>query len=180
MDIVRARQEAKWEEMSAGQKVSDFVRRHEYGVIVGSWAAAMTGAFSYIMRDPCVHPSMNPGLVLTRRRTASRLFPRRSVLNIGLGIRLTDVVQVVQARMWAQGLTIGIIIAAGILTHSQRSKAYEEEDEHRVRHLVRNLCSDFGASAHLFLPLAQPADHSWQDILAQEERERAAKSGRSA
>ena len=82
MDIVRARQEAKWEEMSAGQKFSDFVRRHEYGVIVGSWAAAMTGAFSYIMRDPCVlYPSMNLGLVLMRRRTASRLFPRRSVLS---------------------------------------------------------------------------------------------------
>ena len=41
--------------------------------------------------------------------------------------------------MWAQGLTIGIIIAAGILTHSQRAKKYEEEDEHRVRHLVSGL-----------------------------------------
>ena len=38
--------------------------------------------------------------------------------------------------MWAQGLTIGIIIAAVILTHSQRAKVYEEEDERRVRHLV--------------------------------------------
>ena len=43
--------------------------------------------------------------------------------------------------MWAQGLTIGIIIAAGILTHSQRAKKYEEEDEHRVRHLVSGLPS---------------------------------------
>ena len=44
--------------------------------------------------------------------------------------------QVVQARVWAQGLTIGIIIAAGIMTHQQRAKAYQEEDERRVRHLV--------------------------------------------
>lgn len=35
--------------------------------------------------------------------------------------------------MWAQGLTIGIIIAAGIMTHRQRS---QDEDERRVRHLV--------------------------------------------
>ena len=42
----------------------------------------------------------------------------------------------VQARVWAQGLTIGIIIAAGIMTHKQRAQAYEDEDERRVRHLV--------------------------------------------
>ncbi|OBZ75928.1 Respiratory supercomplex factor 2, mitochondrial [Grifola frondosa] len=28
--------------------------------------------------------------------------------------------KVVQARMWAQGLTIGVLIGAGVLTHSQR------------------------------------------------------------
>lgn len=39
--------------------------------------------------------------------------------------------QIVQARMWAQGLTIGIIIAAGVLMHSQRAKAYDEEEDHR-------------------------------------------------
>ena len=49
---------------------------------------------------------------------------------------LMDVTQVVQARVWAQGLTIGIIIAAGILTHSQRARAAGELDEHNVRHLV--------------------------------------------
>jgi hypothetical protein len=31
--------------------------------------------------------------------------------------------QIVQARMWAQGLTIGVLIAAGILTHRTRSEA---------------------------------------------------------
>jgi hypothetical protein len=31
--------------------------------------------------------------------------------------------QVVQARMWAQGLTIGILIAAGALTQAKRAEA---------------------------------------------------------
>ncbi|KAI0952216.1 hypothetical protein AcW1_004375 [Taiwanofungus camphoratus] len=31
--------------------------------------------------------------------------------------------KVVQARMWAQGLTIGVLIGAGILTHAQRREA---------------------------------------------------------
>ena len=45
--------------MGALQKAGDVVRRHEYGFIVGSWAAAMTGACAYIMRDPCVS-TLNP------------------------------------------------------------------------------------------------------------------------
>jgi len=31
--------------------------------------------------------------------------------------------KVVQVRLWAQGLTIGVIIAAAALTHSQRAQA---------------------------------------------------------
>jgi sugar phosphate permease len=31
--------------------------------------------------------------------------------------------KVVQARMWAQGLTIGVLIAAGALTHTKRAEA---------------------------------------------------------
>lgn len=37
--------------------------------------------------------------------------------------------KIVQARMWAQGLTVGVLIGAGILTHGQRQEAFE----HRVR-----------------------------------------------
>ena len=54
MDAILAREEARWERLSTTQKITDFVTRHEYGVILGSWAMAMTGAFAYIMRDPCV------------------------------------------------------------------------------------------------------------------------------
>ncbi|TCD70806.1 hypothetical protein EIP91_001496 [Steccherinum ochraceum] len=40
--------------------------------------------------------------------------------------------KVVQARMWAQGLTIGVMVAAGILTHQQRQEAAEHRgnDDH--------------------------------------------------
>ncbi|KAF4575279.1 hypothetical protein EYR40_004986 [Pleurotus pulmonarius] len=52
--------------------------------------------------------------------------------------------KVVQARMWAQGLTIGIVIAAGALMHSRRAQA---ADHHH-------------------------ADHSWRDLLEQQERDK--------
>ena len=55
--------------------------------------------------------------------------------------------------MWAQGLTIGVLIAAGALTHSQRVKAIEEGPMHH-----------------------QNADHSWRDILEHEEAYAAAHS----
>ena len=45
--------------------------------------------------------------------------------------------------MWAQGLTIGVIIAAGILTSAQRQKQYEN----------------------------RTVDHSWRDMLEEQQRE---------
>lgn len=36
--------------------------------------------------------------------------------------------------MWAQGLTVGVLIAAGVVTHANRSQI---EEEGPVRHLVR-------------------------------------------
>ncbi|KAG1733925.1 uncharacterized protein EDB91DRAFT_1057155 [Suillus paluster] len=51
--------------------------------------------------------------------------------------------KVVQVRMWAQGLTIGVLIAAGALTHTQRQAALQ----HR------------------------PVDHSWRTLLAEQARE---------
>ena len=45
--------------------------------------------------------------------------------------------------MWAQGLTIGVIIAAGILTSSQRQKQYEN----------------------------RTVDHSWREMLEEQQRE---------
>ncbi|EDR12278.1 uncharacterized protein LACBIDRAFT_311516 [Laccaria bicolor S238N-H82] len=52
--------------------------------------------------------------------------------------------KIVQARMWAQGLTIGLVIAAGALTQSKRAETARE----------------------------QTHDHSWKDLLDQQERDR--------
>jgi len=46
--------------------------------------------------------------------------------------------------MWAQGLTVGILIGAGALTHNKRAEA--------AKHLN--------------------TDHSWKDLLDQQERDR--------
>ncbi len=51
--------------------------------------------------------------------------------------------KVVQARMWAQALTIGVLIAAGALTHSQRQNTYNN----------------------------RAVDHSWKEMLAEQQRE---------
>ncbi|KIJ16251.1 hypothetical protein PAXINDRAFT_168766 [Paxillus involutus ATCC 200175] len=56
--------------------------------------------------------------------------------------------KVVQARMWAQGLTIGVLVAAGALTHKNRQEA--------------------AASGMR----RAPADHSWQTFLDEQEREK--------
>lgn len=52
LDARQLRQEAKWNNLTSRQRLSDFVRRHEYGVIVGSWAVALTGALRYALKDP--------------------------------------------------------------------------------------------------------------------------------
>ncbi|KAF9450946.1 hypothetical protein P691DRAFT_757733 [Macrolepiota fuliginosa MF-IS2] len=52
--------------------------------------------------------------------------------------------KIVQARMWAQGLTIGLLIGAGALTQTRR-KEFAKAEQH---------------------------DHSWADIIDQQERER--------
>ena len=52
--------------------------------------------------------------------------------------------------MWAQGLTIGVLIAAGIMTHAQRQKALDEG------------------------PIHHNTDHSWRDIIEHEQATAAA------
>ena len=55
-----------------------------------------------------------------------------------LGFLLIRAYQIVQARMWAQGLTVGLMIAAGALTHSKRAEALQHVNtDHSWRDLVR-------------------------------------------
>ncbi|KAF8505816.1 hypothetical protein F5888DRAFT_1651998 [Russula emetica] len=109
LDSAKARETSEWDGLNTKERISRWAARHQYQVILGSWAASMAIAGTIIMRD--------------RHQSTSQ--------------------KVVQARMWAQGLTIGILIAAGILTHSERTDAAK-------RHVV---------------------DHSWRELLEAEARE---------
>ncbi|KAL4242034.1 RCF1 family protein [Abortiporus biennis] len=60
----------------------------------------------------------------------------------------TPAQKVVQARMWAQGLTVGVLIAAGIATQAQRKSNQEHKTE----------------------------DHSWVGMVEEIEREEAEKA----
>ncbi|KAN0132642.1 hypothetical protein V8E53_009658 [Lactarius tabidus] len=109
LDNAKAREASEWSDLSSSEKFSKWVARHQYKVILGSWATSMAVAGTIIMRD--------------RHQSNSQ--------------------KIVQARMWAQGLTIGILIATGIITHSQREEAAKH---HSV-------------------------DHSWRELLEEEARE---------
>jgi hypothetical protein len=102
LDSAKAREASEWSGLSSSEKFSKWVARHQYKVILGSWATSMAVAGTIIMRD--------------RHQSNSQ--------------------KIVQARMWAQGLTIGILIATGIITHSQREEAAKH---HSVDHSWREL-----------------------------------------
>jgi len=52
----------------------------------------------------------------------------------------TTAQKVVQARMWAQGLTIGVLIAAGVLTHTNRAEAAQHRN---TDHTWQNMVEEF-------------------------------------
>ncbi|KAF9534571.1 hypothetical protein CPB83DRAFT_203075 [Crepidotus variabilis] len=108
MDERELEAEKHWESLSLWDKVGDWSYRHQYSLIMGSWAGSLGVAAAIISRNKY------------------QTYPQK----------------IVQARMWAQGLTIGLLIVAGALTHSRKEIAHHE------------------------------VDHSWRDILEQQERDR--------
>jgi hypothetical protein len=126
LDLEERRALDRWNSLSTGDKIRDVAARHEYGIIGGAWALSLAGSFGYIMRDP--HQSF------AQKVRSVRL----SVMFLSNSIGP----QIVQARMWAQGLTIGIVIAAGAMAHSNRTKM-SAPNKH--------------------------VDHSWRDVLEAEE-----------
>ncbi|PCH33950.1 hypothetical protein WOLCODRAFT_160477 [Wolfiporia cocos MD-104 SS10] len=100
------RQQERWSTLDAGQKFREWAMRHQYEVILGSWATSMAIAGAIVMRN--------------KHQTTSQ--------------------KVVQARMWAQGLTIGVLIAAGVLTHSNRQEAAANR---QVDHTWVNMVEEF-------------------------------------
>ena len=69
--------------------------------------------------------------------------------------------QVVQARMWSQGFTIGITIAAAAVTRNRQNRRDVDEAAHPVREL------NFEAMPALTIgkPYQVNLDHSWQNSI---------------
>jgi len=86
--------DARWDEMSLSSKIGNWAQRHEWTLILSSWAGSLGIASAIISRNKF------------------QTFPQK----------------IVQARMWAQGLTVGILIAAGALQGVKRRTAVEQVD----------------------------------------------------
>lgn len=119
----------RWDSMSLGEKIGDWSFRHQYSLIFGGWAGSLAVAGLAISRNKY---QTYPQKVCGFFRTTSQ--PPR---------RLHTLPQIVQARMWAQGLTIGLLIVAGALSAQRRAAAATEGN----------------------------LDHSWKDVLDQKERD---------
>jgi len=113
LDRAASEEEARWNALATGDKIGDWAYRHQYSIILGSWALSMAIA----------------GAIVAKNKYQT--LPQKAV----------------QARMWAQGLTIGVLLAAGALTHKNRQ--------------------DAAASGMR----RSPTDHSWKTFLDQQERE---------
>ncbi|KAI9513355.1 hypothetical protein F5148DRAFT_972127, partial [Russula earlei] len=79
--LVKRREEARWKDMRASQKLVDFTERHQFSAIAGCWALRL-------------------GLTDRSHRDWADI-------------------KIVQARMWSQGVTIGVVIAAAAVTRTR-------------------------------------------------------------
>jgi len=113
LDRVAAEEEARFNALSTKDKALDWASRHQYSIILGSWALSMAAAGAIVARDKYM------------------TLPQKAV----------------QARMWAQGLTIGVLLVAGALTHKNRQDAAADG--------MRR----------------SSTDHSWQTFLEEQQRE---------
>lgn len=101
-------EQKRWNSLEYKEKLKDWAIRNQYKIILGSWVLSMGVAGAMVMGNrfvQSVYQSIctSVNLVTCRHQTVPQ--------------------KVVQARMWAQGLTIGVLIGAGILTHAQRREA---------------------------------------------------------
>jgi hypothetical protein len=56
LDSARARETHEWDGLGTKEKISRWVARHQYQVILGSWATSMAIAGTIIMRDRYGYP----------------------------------------------------------------------------------------------------------------------------
>ena len=50
-----AQEEARFNALSTTDKVFDWASRHQYSIILGSWALSMAAAGAIVAKDKCVH-----------------------------------------------------------------------------------------------------------------------------
>lgn len=130
MENNKSEEEFRWRTLTPSQKLKDWTIRNQYSVLAGGWALSMAVAGAIIARDKYVSSFQLSLLYVCVCCT------HECVLHC-VRRHQTATQKIVQVRMWAQGLTVGLLIGAGILTQSQRKEA----------------------AAH------RPVDHSWKDIV---------------
>ncbi|KIY44973.1 hypothetical protein FISHEDRAFT_50288, partial [Fistulina hepatica ATCC 64428] len=112
-------EELRWAHLSMTQKFKEYCADHTYSIIVSGWAGSLALAGGILWRDK----------YMTKAQKARPLSDRSHP-------------PVVQARMWAQGLAIGMLIVAGAISASSRSAAKEKRTEdHSWRDIVCFTCS---------------------------------------
>jgi len=73
----------------------------------------------------------------------------------------TPAQKIVQARMWAQGLTVGILIAAGVMTSTQRAQnaSHDKSEDHSWVNMVQEIEKEEAERIQrsaLYKPIATP------------------------
>lgn len=148
LDTLAERSRAKWENMSTKDKVADFAARHQFSLIGTSWAASMIGAYAWISRDPyellCLTIRYGSNICICLWLALPRLYrrwewyctlmlctswftsfshrSRRRVCGLVYAFFTHSGLQPCSLGLQAQGLTLGIIISAAVLTHGRVRK----------------------------------------------------------
>ena len=86
LDSAKAREASEWKDLSSSEKFSKWVARHQYKVILGTWATSMAVAGTIIMRDRYVYSySASPINLDCPPQGTSRI--RRRSYRPGCGLR---------------------------------------------------------------------------------------------
>lgn len=130
--------ESKWDAMSTKDKIGDWASRHEYSIILGGWALGLAVAGGVISRDPyvCLYPSCVHPADLIFSLQIPNILSKGSLFSCRDQCMLISFPQIVQVRMWAQGLTIGLLVAGGAMSHAKRAQAPTVRQDHSWREVV--------------------------------------------
>ncbi|GFZ51197.1 hypothetical protein JCM24511_08955 [Saitozyma sp. JCM 24511] len=135
----KAKEETKWETLNTGGKVKEWAKTNKWGLIAAR--LVMEGGLQgggYQLVD---NGGSSMGLAFALVARSPQTFSQKVSLEAGFPSCLSsDLAQLVQARMWAQGLTVGTLVSSALLAGvTSKNKVIKPR-----------------------------ADHSWIDMLEQE------------